>query len=296
MISFTSQPSSRNWTASQSSSSGWLGGSPWDAEVLGGLDDARAEDLLPEPVDRHAGGQRVLGRRPASGPSRAGPGSPSGSGGRNPGVARPTGSFGLVVLAAVEEEGRLAAWPAPARRAWSGSPRPGPCVLLLGLGQLLYAAGRRSAGSRRPGVLDEVVAELAVCSARSFRATVELGDLLRRPLGTASRRPPPSRPSGGGPRPRAIRKRLARPAGSRCDAGGVPVDGAAVLGEGPAVDQGARRRCPTWAAADLQADPLAGRRQVAHAAAARWCRPCRTRSGSRPSRRGASSRRRATGA
>jgi len=31
------------------------------AEVLGGLDQARAEELLPEAVDGHARGQRVLG-------------------------------------------------------------------------------------------------------------------------------------------------------------------------------------------------------------------------------------------
>ena len=57
----TSQPVRTNSVASQSSSSGWLGDSPCDAEVFARLDEAGAEVHLPEAVDRHARGQRVAG-------------------------------------------------------------------------------------------------------------------------------------------------------------------------------------------------------------------------------------------
>ena len=91
MNRLTSQPSSRNCTASQSSSSGWLGGSPCEPKSSAVLTMPGAEDLEPEPVDRHPGRQRVVRARPASwaSPSRL-TGAPGGSGGRNAGVARPT--------------------------------------------------------------------------------------------------------------------------------------------------------------------------------------------------------------
>ena len=42
------------------------------AEVFAGLDEAAAEELLPEAVDGDARGERVLPARPASGPAPAG--------------------------------------------------------------------------------------------------------------------------------------------------------------------------------------------------------------------------------
>ena len=60
MNRLTSQPSSRNWTASQSSSSGWLGGSPCAPKSSAVLTMPGAEELEPEAVDRHAGRQRVV--------------------------------------------------------------------------------------------------------------------------------------------------------------------------------------------------------------------------------------------
>ena len=66
------------------------------AEVLGGLHQAGAEELLPGAVDRHAGRQRVVRRRPASAPGRAGcSGTPAGSGGRPAGTPGATFSPGL---------------------------------------------------------------------------------------------------------------------------------------------------------------------------------------------------------
>ncbi len=90
MNRLTSQPSSRNWTASQSSSSGWLGGSPWTPKSSAVLTMPGAEDLKPEAVDGHAGGQRMVGRDQPLGQPQAVAGASGGSGGRNAGTARPT--------------------------------------------------------------------------------------------------------------------------------------------------------------------------------------------------------------
>ena len=57
------QSCSTSSTASQSSSSGWVGGSPCGAEVVGRGDEAAAEMVLPEAVDDDAGGERMVGPR-----------------------------------------------------------------------------------------------------------------------------------------------------------------------------------------------------------------------------------------
>ena len=59
MSFFTSQPDSRNSTASQSSSSGCEGGFSLRSEILRSLHNPGAEQLLPKPVNRHAGRQRI---------------------------------------------------------------------------------------------------------------------------------------------------------------------------------------------------------------------------------------------
>ena len=56
---FTSQPLSRKSTASQSSSSGCVGRSPWMPKSSAVFTSAGAENLLPQAVDRHARGQRI---------------------------------------------------------------------------------------------------------------------------------------------------------------------------------------------------------------------------------------------
>ena len=55
------QPDSRYRTASQSRSSGWLGGSPWVPKSSSVSTRPDAEDLSPEAIDGHAGRQRVPG-------------------------------------------------------------------------------------------------------------------------------------------------------------------------------------------------------------------------------------------
>ena len=59
---FTDQPSSTNRVASQSSSSGCVGGSLRTPKSLGVRTSACAEVVHPDAVDHHAGGQRVVGR------------------------------------------------------------------------------------------------------------------------------------------------------------------------------------------------------------------------------------------
>ena len=90
MNRFTSQPSSRNCTASQSSSSGWLGGSPCEP---------KSSAVLTMPVPKTWSQNRLTATRAVSGwfgavSQRASPsrfsGAPGGSGGKNAGVARPT--------------------------------------------------------------------------------------------------------------------------------------------------------------------------------------------------------------
>src|SRR3974377_2352355 len=58
---FTSQPSSRNWTASQSSSSGWLGGSPWLP---------KSSAVFTNPVPKHCCQKRVTATRAGGGGPR----------------------------------------------------------------------------------------------------------------------------------------------------------------------------------------------------------------------------------
>ena len=60
-IALMLQPRATNSLASQSSSSGWLGGCPGRAEVVGRGDDPFAEVVQPDPVDHHARGQRMAG-------------------------------------------------------------------------------------------------------------------------------------------------------------------------------------------------------------------------------------------
>ena len=61
------QPRSMNSTASQSSNSGCDGRAALRAEIFDCLDDASAEKLFPDPVDGHAGRQRILPARQPSG-------------------------------------------------------------------------------------------------------------------------------------------------------------------------------------------------------------------------------------
>ncbi len=58
MNRFTSQPSSRNWTASQSSSSGWLGGSPCEP---------KSSAVLTMPVPKTWSQNRLTATRAVSG-------------------------------------------------------------------------------------------------------------------------------------------------------------------------------------------------------------------------------------
>ena len=74
----TDQPSSTNRTARSSSSSGCDGRLAGRAEVVGGADEPGAEQPVPGAVDDHAGRQRVVARRRASRPARAGRSRPLG--------------------------------------------------------------------------------------------------------------------------------------------------------------------------------------------------------------------------
>ena len=107
---FTSQPDSRNSTASQSSNSGCDGSSPVTPKSPLRADEAGAEHLLPEAVDRDAGRQRIL--RPQQPLGEAEP------------VARQVGRH---------RRQRMRAWPA--------SPGRGACRTRRGTGR------RPSAGS-----------------------------------------------------------------------------------------------------------------------------------------------------
>ena len=90
---FTSQPLSMNSTASQSSSSGWVGHSPCEPRSSSVRDEPLAEGELPQPVHEDARGQRVVARRSASARGRAGsPGGRrrrSGAGSAGPPARRP---------------------------------------------------------------------------------------------------------------------------------------------------------------------------------------------------------------
>ena len=57
---FTDQPSAMNRVASQSSNSGWLGGADWLPKIVRRADEAFAEMMLPDAIDHHARGQRVV--------------------------------------------------------------------------------------------------------------------------------------------------------------------------------------------------------------------------------------------
>ena len=56
-----SQPELMKSRASQSRSSGCVGGGSLDAEVLGGGDDSTAKEHLPVSIHRDARGQRMMG-------------------------------------------------------------------------------------------------------------------------------------------------------------------------------------------------------------------------------------------
>ena len=55
-----SQPWSMKSRASQSSSSGWVGRCALLPEVFGRGDEAAAEEIRPQPVDEHAGSERMV--------------------------------------------------------------------------------------------------------------------------------------------------------------------------------------------------------------------------------------------
>ena len=69
-ICFTLQPRAMNSPASQSSSSGCVGGCAVDAEVARRRDEAAAEVVLPEAVDHDARGQRIRRRGDPVAPAR----------------------------------------------------------------------------------------------------------------------------------------------------------------------------------------------------------------------------------
>ena len=91
--------------ASQSSSSGWLGHSPCEPKFSAVLTRPMPKELLPEAVDRDAGGERIAGSTiHCARPSRL-IGAPLGSGGRTRGQAGVTLSPCLSYCAAHQHEG-----------------------------------------------------------------------------------------------------------------------------------------------------------------------------------------------
>jgi hypothetical protein len=85
-----------NSVASQSSSSGWVGGQALGAEVLGRFDERPAEELAPEAVHHDPRGQRiVLVDEPVREPEAV-ERPPRGSGGSDAGTAAVTFSPRLV--------------------------------------------------------------------------------------------------------------------------------------------------------------------------------------------------------
>ena len=167
MSRFTSQPSSRNCTASQSSSSGWLGGSPCEP---------KSSAVLTMPVPKNCCQNRLTATRAVSGcfgaishwarPRRF-IGAPGGSGGRNAGVARLDLVAPLVVLAAVEHERRLAARrPSRGRPASSGSARRAASALARPA-RASRAAARTTWRVLAYAVLDEVGAAAPSSAPRS---------------------------------------------------------------------------------------------------------------------------------
>ena len=71
---FRLQPRRTSSSASQSSSSGWVGQLAEHAEVAGRVDQPAAEMVQPDPVDQHAADQRVraAGQVPGVGQPPAG--------------------------------------------------------------------------------------------------------------------------------------------------------------------------------------------------------------------------------
>ena len=142
MNRFTSQPSSRNWTASQSSSSGWLGGSPCEP---------KSSAVLTSPVPKTWSQNRLTATRAVKGwfgatshcarPSRL-----SGAPGRRrrqEGRRCPADLVApLVVLAAVEQERRLRFATPLAEDQGCRNLAVDLAALLLGLRQLGCAVGR----------------------------------------------------------------------------------------------------------------------------------------------------------
>ena len=60
MSRLVDQPSSMSSQASESSSSGCVGGVPRTAEIARGIDDELAEQMAPHAVNPNAGGERIV--------------------------------------------------------------------------------------------------------------------------------------------------------------------------------------------------------------------------------------------
>ena len=146
------------------------------AEVLGRLDDARAEDLEPEPVDGHAGRQRVVRRdQPLGQPQpverRARRQRRQERGRRPADLVAP-----LVVLAALEDVGRLGL----ARLLAEDQGRRDLVVdllaLLLGLRELrVQRVERPGASSRRRARRSRRSSSFFWASVRFDRSTARIG-------------------------------------------------------------------------------------------------------------------------
>ncbi len=232
------------------------GGLALRAEVLGRLDDPRPEDLEPEPVDRHARRQRVVRLDQPSGQSQP--------------VERRAGRqrrqecrnapahllAPLVVLASLEQECRFGLAGLLAEDQRRGELRLDRLPLLLGLRQL-RSQRRRDLLRLAVGVLDEVFAqllELGLGPPRSI-AQDDRAEVLRQPRGAGAA-------MGHGPGGERVVE-LAVLGDHGRDAGVVPVDRSAVLGERPAVDDRPGRELEAGGR-HLQPHPLAGGRQDAH--------------------------------
>ena len=187
-IALTSQPERTNSAASQSSSSGWLGGSPWAPKSSTRLHQPGAEEHLPVAVDRHPRRQRIgridqpagqaqpVGLRRSSGPARKTP--------RHAGLdPRP----GLVVLAA-DQHVRRRAGPAslPSPSSWGSARRTPSSSRSRAIGSRDRAAridvgalGRQETlgGSSAPGRPSGARAECAG-SRRSIRVVARIAIVL----------------------------------------------------------------------------------------------------------------------
>ena len=231
MNRLTSQPSSRNWTASQSSSSGWLGGSPCAP---------KSSAVLTIPVPKTWSQNRLTATRAVRGwlgatshcasPSRL-TGAPGGSGGKNAGTARPDLLAPLVVLAPLEQERRLGL----ARLLAKDQGRRNLFVELLCVlarpSPAWLRSGSKTASRLRIGVLDEVGAQLLGLSFGSL-GPIDHDDRLD--VRRAARRRRSA--AGRGPRPASESKSCPSCAIWVSMPASIPVDRAAMLSERPAVD------------------------------------------------------------